>query len=243
MTIKKLIRRQLLNLLEAGGSIYVPFWEHEKRTCPICDFEGRFRPLGLYYVRPDAVCPSCESLERHRQLALFIENNPEVFSSEKEVLHFAPEPSIQGLVQNRVKSYTTTDLFSEGVDKAWNIEQIDCGDNSFDLILCSHVLEHVDTRKALSEMERILRPGGIALLMVPICEGLDDTYSDDSIVSEHGRWVHFQQKDHTRVFGRDFREMIIHAGFSFTEQVAQGATAVKYGLVMGERIFIAEAKK
>ncbi len=241
--MKQRLRRLLLSLLESGGTIYYPFWQHTERTCPICGFEGRFRPLGLYYVRPDALCPSCDSLERHRQLALHIEDNPHLFSPEKNVLHFAPEPSIKNLIKQRVKHYTTTDLYSEDVDKAWNIEDIDCDDNSFDVVLCSHVLEHVETNKALAEIHRILRPNGLALLMVPICEGLDETYTDESIVTEHDRWTHFQQKDHTRVFGRDFREMILRAGFSLTEKVAKGEDVVKYGLVLGERIFIAEAIK
>lgn len=237
--MKELLRTSLLKILESRGTRYMPFWRSAERTCPPCGFVGTFHPFGLYYVRPDAECPSCGSLERHRQLKLAFDEGSVLLSDKMDVLHFAPEKSVGDLIRARVGSYTTADLFSENVDKRWNIEEIDCDDGAFDLVICSHVLEHVDTRKALRELYRVLRPGGLAILMVPICEGLDQTYEDDSITTDQGRWIHFQQTDHTRIFGRDFRDMVREAGFDLSESVAQGAAAVRYGLVMGERIFFA----
>lgn len=135
--------------------------------------------------------------------------------------------------------YTTADLFAADVDHNWNIEAIEAPDNQFDVIVCSHVLEHVDADKALRECARLLSPGGVALLMVPICEGLDRTYENPAITAGKDRWVHFQQADHMRVFGRDFRDRVVAAGFTLTEFVAEGDMAAEYGLVLGERIFIA----
>lgn len=238
--MKNTIKRTLLRILEADGTTYVGFWRKTVRTCSACGFEGRFKPFGVYYVRPDARCPSCGSLERHRQMALFFEEFPDMLSSDADLLHFAPETVVSNLIKNRVKTYVTADLNPDHADKVWNIEDIDCEDDAFDVVVCSHVLEHVDPDKALKEIRRVLRPGGCAILMVPICEGLDVTYEDDSVTTRQGRWMHFQQADHTRVFGRDFRQMVTNAGFTLEEHVAQGKAAVKYGLVMGERIFIAK---
>lgn len=239
--MKSYIKALLLKILEANGTVYYPMWRHAERICPICGYEGRFRPHGLYYIRPDCKCPSCGSAERHRQIALFLDDEPEVITPVSQVLHFAPEPVVGDVIRKRTAHYITADLFRDGVDHAWNIEDIDCPDHHFDVVVCSHVLEHVDTAQALSELHRILKPGGRALLMVPICEGLDQTYYNADVDTDAERWKHFQQADHVRVLGRDFRDIIRAAGFSLTERVAEGATAATYGLVMGERIFVAEA--
>lgn len=208
------------------------------RQCPICGYKGRFTPFGGYYIRPDARCGSCGSLERHRLLYLLITRHA-VLPRNSRILHFAPEGAVGRHLRSIASVYTTADLFAADVDHNWNIEAIEAPDNQFDVIVCSHVLEHVDADKALRECARLLSPGGVALLMVPICEGLDRTYENPAITAGKDRWVHFQQADHMRVFGRDFRDRVVAAGFTLTEFVAEGDMAAEYGLVLGERIFIA----
>ena len=233
-----------LRILERGDERYARMYVRAERECPICGNIGFFEPFGLYYVRPDSRCGECRSLERHRLLKLAMDNMG-YFPKDFEILHFAPEKCVSMFMRNAGKKYVTADLKRRGVDYNWNIEDIDCEDGSFDVVLCSHVLEHVDDRKALKECRRVLRPGGLALFMVPICEGLDVTYEDPEIAAagDAQRLLHFQQRDHVRLFGRDFRDRIRNAGFDLSEYVAQGKDAVRYGLVMGDRVFISRVPR
>lgn len=209
------------------------------RECPICGYVGKFTSYGGYYIRPDARCGGCRSLERHRLLKLWVDENKERLTS-ADVIHFAPEASVAKFVKPLAANYSSADLFRKNVDHNWNIEEIDCEDSKFDMVFCSHVLEHVDSDKALSELFRILRPKGIALVMIPICEGLDETYENPRAVegTDTDRWMHFQQRDHIRLFGKDFREQVRRIGFDLSEKTAHGEDAVKYGLIMGEKVFV-----
>src|SRR5690606_22633231 len=110
---------------------------------------------------------------------------------------------------------------------------------SFDRVVCNHVLEHVDDRKALAEIFRVLRPGGIALLSTPLIEAWATSYEDDSIQDPDMRVLHFGQDDHLRYFGRDVRDRIASAGFALEDFVATEPDVATYGLLRGECIFMA----
>jgi SAM-dependent methyltransferase len=209
----------------------------EPRCCPICGYEGAFEPFGVVQ-RPDAMCPNCHSLERHRQFKLLLDRM-ELLSPGCSLLHFAPEPAITRLVRPLCSEYVTADLMRDDVDLKLDIEAIDLPDRSFDCVICSHVLEHVNDGAALGELNRILKPGGVALLMVPIVEGWDTSYEDPTVTDERARLLHFGQKDHVRRYGRDFRERVSRAGFELSEFAVGGADSVRYSIVPGIRIFIA----
>jgi SAM-dependent methyltransferase len=183
------------------------------------------------------MCPQCGSLERHRLLKLWLDDNRERIVG-KRVLHFAPEAAMSDLVRPLAKAYVTADI-APGRDLQLNIEKIELPDESYDVILCSHVLEHVDDRAALAEMHRVLVVGGVALLMTPLIEGWATTYENGAIAEPHDRAIHFGQQDHVRYFGSDFRDRIRRAGFSSDEFTAEGFVVVKHGLSRGEKIFIA----
>ena len=102
----------------------------------------------------------------------------------------------------------------------------------------SHVLEHVDDKRALAELFRITSPGGNVILMFPIIEGWDQTYENPSVQSAAERIIHFGQDDHLRYFGRDVRTKIREAGFSLEEFTAEGPSVIRHGLLRGEKIFI-----
>ncbi len=155
-----------------------------------------------------------------------------------DILHFAPEPCVGNLLRPFAKRYVTADLYESDVDIVLNIEQIDLEDDCFDVIVCSHILEHVDDKKALVELRRILRPDGILIALVPIIEGCDRTYEDRTIIDPAERDLHFGQHDHVRVYGADFRDRITAAGLSYDEHTAFGREAVDYGLLMGDKIFV-----
>ncbi len=146
------------------------------RECTLCGYRGKFLGYGYPYMC-DILCPKCGTLERHRLLCLA--NREHDFFRNRDVLHFAPEQAIQKLVlDHRPRSYTTADLFAPGVDLKENIEALTLDDKRFDLVICLHVLEHVNDRKAASELFRVLKPGGILLAMFPIVEGWDSTFEE-----------------------------------------------------------------
>jgi SAM-dependent methyltransferase len=206
------------------------------RHCPICDYKGLFYPSG-WPVRPEAKCPRCGSAERHRLFKLWIDRNAERLKN-KRILHFAPERGLSPILRRCSSRYTTADLVNSA-DLKLNIEKLDLPDRSFDIVVCLHVLEHVDDSKALSEVGRILADEGIALIMVPVCEGLSTTYEVDYVSTERDRELHFGQFDHLRWFGSDVRERITSRGFLLEEFTANGELSVVHGLSLGETLFIA----
>jgi SAM-dependent methyltransferase len=209
----------------------------EPRECPICGYHGAFEPFGVV-PRPNAMCPNCGALERHRQFKLMLDRT-ELPHPGSSLLHFAPEAAITRLVRPLCEKYVTADLMRDDVDLNLDIEAIDLPDGSFDWVICSHVLEHVNDIAALGELYRILKPGGIALLMVPIVEGWETSYEDYTVTEESARLLHFGQRDHVRRYGRDFRDRVRRAGFELSEFVVGGAESVKYSIIPGIRIFIA----
>jgi SAM-dependent methyltransferase len=207
------------------------------RLCPICHYSGLFWPGG-WPVRPEANCPRCGSAERHRLFKLWFDKNTRLFSS-KAILHFAPERSLSPILRACTANYVTADFVS-GADLKLNIEEMRLPNESFDVIVCSHVLEHVNDAAALREIHRVLRKEGLALIMIPICEGLQKTYENPSITVDHNRAAHFGQSDHLRWFGADFRTRVSNAHLSLDEFTVEGNVAVEYGLYLGERLFIAK---
>lgn len=140
-------------------------------TCPICRYRGKFFDKKRSHgTRRNAMCPRCGALERHR-LQICVLND--LFASwdptGRAALHFAPEPELSRYLAKRFARYTTTDIAAGGVDVPADIRDLPFPDASYDFVFASHVLEHVDDdRKALSELARILRPDGIAVLSVPV---------------------------------------------------------------------------
>jgi predicted SAM-dependent methyltransferase len=126
----------------------------------------------------------------------------------------------------------------EDVDLRLDLENVELPDGSAGLVICNHVLEHVNDTKALAELARLLRPGGALVCSVPIVEGWESTYEDPTITDPKLREVHFGQHDHVRLYGRDFRTRLSAAGFtSIEETTCTGADAVTFSLTPGERIF------
>lgn len=214
---------------------------HDTRgaQCSCCSYKGPFLRFG---ARPGAKCPKCGSGERHRLFALAAREGFLGFSGQN-ILHFAPEPSITRIVKDqRPAEYRTADLKPGKADMVLNLEAIDLPDASVGMVIASHVLEHVDDRKALSEIHRILTPGGQLVAMVPIVEGWDKTYENPAITSPADRAVHFGQFDHVRYYGADFRDRLAEAGFSVTERTAGGAENVQYRLGRGSKVFLGKRR-
>jgi SAM-dependent methyltransferase len=185
------------------------------RYCPICaHYSSKFRPLGIIR-RENAQCVWCGSKERHRLVWLFFQKKTDLSSgtTDRKVLHVAPEECFTGQLRKAVgRGYLTADLLDPDVDVKMDVTDIQYPDNSFDVIYCSHVLEHVpDDRKAMQEFHRVLKSEGWAILLVPITA--DKTIEDASIADENERLRLFGQVDHARRYGPDYAQRLADAGF------------------------------
>ncbi len=176
-------------------------------------------PYGYAHVRMNALCPKCLSLERHRLLWLYLKEKTGFFSDNLKVLHIAPEQCFYKRFKRLGNiSYTTADLESPLADIKFDIQQIPMPDNVYDIIICNHVLEHVENdHKALSELYRVLKPGGLAILQVPMVMDKEKTYEDPTITDPEERLKHFHQKDHFRIYGTDFPKRVQATGFTISE--------------------------
>jgi SAM-dependent methyltransferase len=223
----------LRRLMGNSGSKGVSF----PRLCSVCGFRGRFQSGGKP-ARIDARCPKCGSAERYRLLALWLDREG-AFLRSADTLHFAPEAGLAKLLKTRVGRYRSADILPGRADLVLDIEAIAAGNASFDCIVCSHVLEHVDDKKALSEIHRVLKPGGLALIMAPIIEGWAVTYENPAVKTPQERARHYGQSDHVRYYGADIRTRIRAAGFTLEEFTAEGEDVLTYALQRGEKLFIA----
>ena len=207
------------------------------RVCNVCGYRGRFQSGGKPR-RIDARCPKCGSAERYRLLALWLDQHGN-FLRDAYVLHFAPEAGLGAMLKKRVGRYESADIAPGRADRVLNIEAIAMPAASYDCIVCSHVLEHVDDAKALLEIYRVLKPGGVALIMLPVIEGWARTYENPQVVSPEDRKRHYGQADHVRYYGADVRGRIMAAGFALEEFTAEGPDVLTYALQRGEKVFIA----
>ena len=213
---------------------------HHKRTCPICEFSGRFTAEVHFpdIFTFDAICPECGSLPRNRLLFLANQELGLIRPTDR-VLHFAPEDPVRRFVAHVPRVYKTADLYAAAVDLCINIEHIDQPDEAWDRIICSHVLEHVDHRAALREMFRVLAPGGKLLALFPIVEAWEEHYENSAVSSPEDRGLHFGKSNHIRRLGRNIRAEIEQAGFHLTGFSPISDQVVKHGLIPGETLFIA----
>ncbi len=189
--------------------------------CPVCNKQfKKFLPYGYGNAnRDNRLCPNCLSLERHRLLWLYLKEKTDFFNSKHTVLHIAPEqPFLKSFKNLKNLDYTTADLYSPIVDVKTDIRNMVFEDNKFDVVICNHVLEHIDEeQKAMSEILRVMKPGAWAILQVPIDYSLEKTFEDSNITSREDRQKYFGQYDHVRLYGKDYPERLRKAGFEVTE--------------------------
>lgn len=264
---EKTAQREIIDMLQKHNIDYYAnvfcdantveeFWEEfvklspsiGEKQCPICNRTVKmFGPSGTP-LRYNALCPHCNSLERHRALWLHVNKKkilPE--SNNIKLLHFAPENCFYNILQNRVADYYPVDYNPDfpGIRCRVDITNIPYKDDFFDVIICNHVLEHIiDEERALTEISRILKAEGTAIITVPL-NGLDKTFEKPEYDTPELRLIHYGQEDHVRIYGRDIKnrlkmffsvEMVDNSSFS-DEELA------KYGLIKNEVIFFCSKQK
>lgn len=201
-----------------------------------------FLPYGYGKQRSNVLSPSTLSLERHRLLWLYLKNETDFFTANKKVLHFAPEQCfLKRFKTLKNLDYTTTDLESPLANVKADICHLPFEDNSYDIIFCNHVLEHIpDDTKAMQELYRVLKPNGMAILQIPQDLSRATTFEDDSITDKKERAKIFGQYDHVRVYGLDYFDKLRSIGFVVEEvdyTAKLSAEAIKkYCLAQGEII-------
>ena len=224
-----------------------------------------FLPYGYGNQRNNVLSPSTLSLERHRLLWLYLQNETDFFQSELDsdspvtknkriklrdaetssalkVLHFAPEQEFYKRFKKQTNiDYITTDLLSPLADVKADICNLPFEDNTYDIIFCNHVLEHIpDDIKAMQELYRVLKPGGMGIFQIPQDLSRATTFSDDTIVNQKERAKIFGQYDHVRVYGSDYFDKLRSIGFKVIEEDYTNKIAPelveKYCLAKGEII-------
>lgn len=237
------VRRQLARLwlrLKYFG------WRVE---CPCCGH--RFRafaphPYGRKREHP-GICPTCEAFERHRALLLYLRDRTSVLSDQVELLDCAPTPALMRHLVGRPNiRCVSVDLESPLAALKADLMKLPFPSQSFDVVLCSHVLEHVaDDRRAMRELARVLRPRGFAAIIVPFHGGLSETLEDPSVTTPEQRLNTYGQADHVRLYGRDFPTRLAESGFavervSMYESLSQAEVA-RWGLSPYDDIYICRA--
>lgn len=217
--VRKVPRPILIRFSGVFSLLIRPFYYGNKVECPVCESSFRkFLPFGNKGEN-NRLCPKCLSLERHRLLWIYLKNETDFFSKNLKVMHIAPEQPFRRRFKNQKNlDYTTADLVSPIADIHFDIMDIPLNDDIYDFVICNHVLEHVeDDIHAMKELRRILKPGGTAILQVPINYNYKLTHEDKSITDPKEREKVFGQYDHVRFHGPDYPNRLKEAGFKVLE--------------------------
>lgn len=217
--------QKLLGVIYKGDKYYCPYCNHSFSKMLDDGFD-----LPVIYdkhiigsgKRRNCTCPRCFSKDRDRLIYLYLKYKTNVFSTHHKVLHIAPEAWMKELFQKTplvdytsgVKDLKEMTYYYDRMTYEMDITYLQMRDNLYDVVICNHVLEHVnDDIQAMAEIFRVLKPGGWAILQVPISLTIPKTYEDFDIVSKRGREQHFGQFDHVRIYGQDFFTRLQSVGF------------------------------
>lgn len=244
--IRYVPRPWLQRMAGTGLKVAGLWYKGNNVACPVCTSRfKKFMPYGRINPRPNALCPNCLSLERHRLIWLYLQAQTDFFKTPLHVLHIAPEVCFMHRFEKQHgEHYITMDIESPLAKVKADIHQMPFGDNTFDVVLCNHVLEHVaDDIKAMGEIKRVLKPGGWAILQVPFFSPVPAaTFEDHSITDKREREKIFGQDDHVRKYGTDYSARINASGLVaeenlFTQQLPQ-ETAQRAAIMANEIIYI-----
>jgi len=215
--LNKVPRPLLIQLSRVARPFLELYYKGNNFTDPINGKSYRkFLPYGYGSQRENVLSPGTLSLERHRQMWLYLKRETDFFQKQYKVLHIAPEQAFfKKFKRLKNLNYITADLYSPIVDVKADILNLPFPDESFDVIFCNHVLEHIeDDRKAMAELYRVMKKGGWGIFQIPLKNKMETTYEDFSITDPKERQKHFGQYDHVRWYGMDYFSRLQQAGFT-----------------------------
>jgi SAM-dependent methyltransferase len=208
------------------------------RHCPICNYQGRFLSLGTP-PRWDGRCPNCGSRERHRLIQLFLRQRHINLNDGRKILHFAAESYFIKMMSGN-NNYHTADIIKGKARHTMDISNILFDEGHFDMVITNHVLEHVgNDHIALEEIYRVLKPGGFALITVPINWARETTYENPGVKTAEHRYGHYGDISHVRYYGRDFDTKLDQAMFNVECWRLPPEEEPKYGLLRDDVLWIA----
>ncbi|MGI9526478.1 MAG: class I SAM-dependent methyltransferase [Weeksellaceae bacterium] len=224
-TLNTIPRPWLIRLSYWVKPILTLWFKGDKYQDPI---DGKsYRKLlsyGYDTTRANVLAPGSLSLERHRLMWLYLQQETNFFTKNLKVLHVAPEQSfLSKFKKMKNLDYTTLDIESPIADIKADIRNLPLEDNSFDVIFCNHVLEHIiEDQQAMKELYRVMKPGGWGIFQVPMKYDLETTYEDFTITSPEERQRHFGQYDHVRWYGLDYFDRLRNVGFKVRTDYGTG---------------------
>ena len=257
--IKKVIPYSIYSKIQDSVN-YINSFKYigKKYYCPLCkgNFD-KFLPSGLKHdvikeknivgagFRENAVCPRCLSYDRERLIFLYLQKYKSfIFKDDIKLLHVAPEKTLNNLFSSYTNiDYLSADLNHPSAKIKMDITDIGYEDNTFDVVFCNHVLEHVpDDKKAISELYRVMKLNGFGIFQVPISYEILETEEDFTISSDEDRIKNYGQEDHVRLYGKDYFDRLVFAGFKvdmvdFISELT-ASEIEKYSLLKDEKIFV-----
>jgi SAM-dependent methyltransferase len=228
---------RVVGLFYLGDNVEDPFTGRRFRS---------FLPYGRVKAvrRKNALSPDSLSLERHRMMLIYLERETNFFDQKLDVLHVAPEFCFVEKFRDLPNlEYVTGDLGSPWAEHELDVTRLPFDDATFDVVFCNHVFEHVDDdRQAMREVLRVMRPGGWSILQVPQDLRMATTDEDPTVTDPRERQRRFQQKDHLRLYGRDYPERLREVGFEVEERwlgrELEAAVVQRYALLADEPLYI-----
>lgn len=246
LVIRKVPRKYLQLVSHFALNFLAIFYRGNKVEDPISGKTYRkFLPYGRI-PRENALSPGSLSLERHRLMWLYLKEKTNFFTANLKVLHIAPEHCfIKRFEALNNLDYITADIESPLAKVKMDVHEIPFPDNTFDVSFCNHVMEHVDDDiKAMSEIRRVLKPGGWAIIQSPIDYRIEKSFSDPTATTPALREKIYGQNDHVRQYGRDYAQILEKAGFNVVEDdyvmKMDPAKAQRYGLDKNEYIYFCQ---
>lgn len=252
--MKLSIKNLMKNMFLIKRKFYLKFFSKGKYFCPFCNKSySKLMSCGSRLKifkdkkiigggrRKNSVCPNCMSYDRERLIYIFLKEKKLLNKKGLKVLHVAPEKNLQRVFNKMGIENISVDLESPLADIRMDITNITYPDNSFDAIICNHILEHIPHDiVAIKELYRVLKKGGWAILQVPFSLVLPKTYENEKIVNFKDRQKFFGQKDHVRIYGKDYVERLKSGGFKVDYIKLGNKLSERYALNKGEGFFSAK---
>lgn len=221
MNVFRRMRRKIFGMLHPGNQVYCLYC---KKTFGKFMHEGVKSPAFLKYkvagggYKKNVQCPNCFSVDRSRLLYLFFQLRTDVYKKKTSILHISPNKEIARVLKGdtitQVVGSIEPEMYQEFNARYLDVQKLDIPDASQDVVICCHVIEHVDNDdEAMREIYRVLKPGGFAVLQVPLALNLDKTIEDKTLATDKERKLKFGQVDHVRLYGLDYLDKLRAAGF------------------------------